>query len=287
MIWLSIRLEHIMKVVKKIKIFSIITFLVCVVIGCFLFYNYKTHNMDSYKDCSLLNGIKCKLPSQKSNICAAALNEKKTAYQYLSNAIKKGDTIINITGHTSGELLIIAKLVGIPGKIHYFNPFSNAEDEVHKALKVNLVQDSVISHNLALDSYAHTGVCVCKADNSDVKIEKTPYTLQEGYKICDVKISSVDHELAQKQNINMMIIEQCNNTENVLLGAKEIIKKSPNMQIVVFVKEVNTDLINAISCLSSNFGLNYYKIAADGRLTKVGIEAIKQDKSLHELVIKK
>ncbi|MDR0678385.1 MAG: hypothetical protein LBF44_02510 [Holosporaceae bacterium] len=196
---------------------------------------------------------------------------------YLKKNLKKGDTIINIAHNTGIQTLLIAKLIQQSGRIYFYNPSKKYVDSVKSSALANGFENRVFAYALGMSDCQFDGLLVYKNNFPDIsgKIESGDHEIPGGYSAMIIKVSSIDEQLPNLQNVNLIIIDINDDCSKIINGAINLIKKSEKLAIIinydgaVFANSSVFDIL-------SNIGFEVNVIQADGSLKSANIDEIKK-----------
>lgn len=96
-------------------------------------------------------------------------------------------------------------------------------------------------------------------------IRPSDYKSEKGFNALKVKISTLDEIYPNLQNINLLRISKKKNVVNAINGAQKIIKRSPEIKIVLDYEKDELQTSEFMSSISE-FGFKIYAINEDGEI---------------------
>ncbi len=208
--------------------------------------------------------------------------------EYLKNNLKKGDTVVHVSHGIGVQTLLMAKLVTQSGRVYVFNPSQKYVDAINESAKINGFESRIFAHALGISNRSFSGLLVHKNNFPAItgKIEPADYQIPTGYSATTVDVSSIDEQLPNVQNINLLRIHLHSDCSNIIRGAKNLIAKSEKIAIVCNFSAEDYKDFSVFSELE-NKGFKIYLIHSDGTFLKsVSVAKLKDIKNGH-LLIKK
>jgi FkbM family methyltransferase len=196
--------------------------------------------------------------------------------EYLKQNLKKGDTIINI-GHNIGiQTLLMAKLTGQSGRIYFYNPSKKYIDAVNSSAVANNFDNRIVAEPLGISDHTFNGLLVYKNTKSEMHgvIRSADDEIPLGHSAMEIKVTSLDEQLPNIQNVNFIGININEDCSNVINGGINLIKRSGNIGIIVKFDKTH---YKSLSIFEKMIGLNFttYMIQSDGSLKEMKIEDLK------------
>lgn len=193
--------------------------------------------------------------------------KEKDIISYFSKNLKKGDTVIYVSQDIGVQQLLIAKLISQSGRIYVLNPFEKYNDTIELSAKSNGFGNRVFTKTVAISDKPSEGLLVYENEQSPEygTIKTADYKLEKGFNALKVEVVTLDEIYSNLQNINFLRISKKKNAINAINGAQRIIKRSPQIKIVLdYEKEVfqNSEFINNMKEL----GFKVYEISKDGEI---------------------
>ncbi len=193
--------------------------------------------------------------------------KEKDIISYFSKNLKKGDTVIYVSQDIGVQQLLIAKLISQSGRIYVLNPFEKYNDTIELSAKSNGFGNRVFTKTVAISDKPSEGLLVYENEQSPEygTIKTADYKLEKGFNALKVEVVTLDEIYPNLQNINFLRISKKKNAINAINGAQRIIKRSPQIKIVLdYEKEVfqNSEFINNMKEL----GFKVYEISKDGEI---------------------
>ena len=193
--------------------------------------------------------------------------KEKDIISYFSKNLKKGDTVIYVSQDIGVQQLLIAKLISQSGRIYVLNPFEKYNDTIELSAKSNGFGNRVFTKTVAISDKPSEGLLVYENEQSPEygTIKTADYKLEKGFNALKVEVTTLDEIYPNLQNINFLRISKKKNAINAINGAQRIIKRSPQIKIVLdYEKEEfqNSEFINNMKEL----GFKVYEISKDGEI---------------------
>ena len=193
--------------------------------------------------------------------------KEKDIISYFSKNLKKGDTVIYVSQDIGVQQLLIAKLISQSGRIYVLNPFEKYNDTIELSAKSNGFGNRVFTKTVAISDKPSEGLLVYENEQSPEygTIKTADYKLEKGFNALKVEVTTLDEIYPNLQNINLLRISKKKNAINAINGAQRIIKRSPQIKIVLdYEKEEfqNSEFINNMKEL----GFKVYEISKDGEI---------------------
>ena len=271
-----------------------IAVLVLCVIALSLFKRYRTElqpnefgKVADFQTNVIYGDIKIKTNDDVWSYDAVSESSKNNGVtEYLQKNVKKGDTIIHISNGVGVQTLLMAKLVNNSGRIYVYNPCKKYVNAIIESAKANGFESRIRAFPLGISDKTFQGLLVHK-NNSPVTsgtIEPSDYQLPAGYSAMEVEVSSIDEQLPNLQNINILRINTCSDCSNIIRGAKNIIKKSPNIAIICDFSIENYSDLSVFKELI-NQGFKIREIHKDGHFLKfISVEELSNIKNGYLLI---
>lgn len=190
--------------------------------------------------------------------------------EYLKKNVNKGDTIVHISHGIGVQTLLMAKLVTQSGRIYVFNPCKKYVDAIVESAKLNSFDSRIFASALGMSDKSFSGLLVYK-NNFPImsgKIEASDYQIPAGYSAMTIDVSSVDEQLPNLQNINILRINVNADCSEVIRGAKNLIAKSPNIAIICDFNAANYSDLSVFEDLINNQGFKMYLLHESGSFLK-------------------
>lgn len=274
--------------------FVVVAVLIACVIALSLFKRYKTElrsnefgGTSGFQTNVIYGDIKIKTIEDVWSYDAISESSKNNGVtEYLQKNIKKGDTIINVSHGVGIQTLLMAKLATKSGRIYVYNPCKRYVDAIMESAKANEFESRILAFPLGISDRTFNGLLVYKNNSSitDGKIETADYQVPAGYSAMAVDVSSIDEQLPNLQNINMLRININSDCSNIIRGAKNLINKSPNIAIVCDFDIGNyTDLSVFKELINQGFKIR--EIHKDGHFLKfISVEELSEIKNGYLLI---
>ncbi|MDR1983185.1 MAG: hypothetical protein LBQ08_05340 [Holosporaceae bacterium] len=197
--------------------------------------------------------------------------------EYLKKNLKKGDTVINIAHNAGIQTLLIAKIIQQSGRVYFYNPSKKYIDSIKSSARANGFENRVFAHAFGISDHSFNGLLVHKNNFPDItgKIEPDDYKIPLGYSAMTIKVSSIDEQLPNLQNVNLMIINVNEDCSNIINGAINLIKKSGELSIIVNYNRAILANSSAFHTLL-NIGFSLHVVQTDGSLKSSDINEIKK-----------
>ncbi len=117
-------------------------------------------------------------------------------------------------------------------------------------------------------------------------IAAADYQIPAGYSAMTIDVSSIDEQLPNVQNINILRINVDADCSDIIRGAKNLIAKSPNITIICDFTAGNFKNLSVFNDLI-NQGFKLYLLHSDGSfLNSVTVEELQSVKNGHLLIRK-
>ncbi|MDR2107406.1 MAG: hypothetical protein LBO73_02725 [Holosporaceae bacterium] len=248
-----------------------------------LFKRYKTDLKANESGTNLIERIAfgdVKVRINNDHFSHDALKEESCNNElvaYLQKNLKKGDTVISVTHDTGAYTLLMAKLIQKSGKVYFYNPSQKYVDAVKAGAAINGFENRIAAFTLGISDHGFDGLLVHKNNFPDItgKIEQKDYKIPTGYSAVTVKVSSLDGQLPNLQNINLLKINVHEDCSEIIDGAVNLIKRSEKIAVIInYRKEIlsESQVFNKLSAL----GFKAHRIQADGSAKPTDLEEIKR-----------
>ncbi len=158
---------------------------------------------------------------------------------YFSKNLKKGDTVLYVSQDIGVQQLLIAKLISKSGRIYVLNPFEKYNNTIELSAKSNGFENRVFTRTVAISDKSFEGFLVYKNEESPEygTIAPSDYSLEKGFNALKVSVTTLDELYPNLQNIDFLRISKKKNAINAINGAQKIIKRSPQIKIVLDYEE--------------------------------------------------
>jgi FkbM family methyltransferase len=196
---------------------------------------------------------------------------------YLKKNLNRGDTIIDIAHNTGMQTLLMAKLIQQPGRIYFYNPSKRYVDSVKSSALTNGFESRIFPHALGISDCSFDGLLVYKNNFPNItgKIKPKNHKIPVGYSAITVEVSSIDEQLPNLQNVNLIIIDINDDCSKIINGATNLIKKSKELSIIINYNDAfSVDSSAFQTLLDAGFGVNI--IQSDGSLQPSNVNEIKK-----------
>ncbi|MCR5224453.1 MAG: hypothetical protein K6C34_00020 [Alphaproteobacteria bacterium] len=206
--------------------------------------------------------------------------------EYLQKNVQKGDTIVHISHGIGVQTLLMAKLVTKSGRVYVFNPSKKYVDAINESAKANDFESRIFASALGMSNRSFSGLLVHKNNFPAIsgKIESADYQIPTGYSAMTIDVSSVDEQLPNLQNINVLRINVNSDCSDIIRGAKNLIAKSPKISIICDFSVENYTNFGIFNELE-NQGFKIYVIHSDGSFLKpITTSELKDVKNGHLLI---
>ncbi|MDR2158352.1 MAG: hypothetical protein LBO02_03495 [Holosporaceae bacterium] len=209
-----------------------------------------------------------------------AINEEvynNEVAEYLKRNLKKGDTVINISHNIGVHTLLMAKLVQQAGRVYFYNPSKKYVDAIKSSALANGFENRVLANALAMSDHSFNGLLVHKNNFPDItgKIKPDDYEIPVGYSALTIKASSLDEQLPNLQNVDLMEINVNEDCSEVIKGAINVIKRSKRISIIIKYDRANFTNSSTFKRLSS-LGFKIHLIQSDGSLKQSDVNELKK-----------
>ncbi len=208
--------------------------------------------------------------------------------EYLKKHVSKGDTIVHVSHGIGVQTLLMAKLVTQSGRIYVFNPSKKYVDAIIESAKINGFESRIFASALGMSDRSFSGLLVHKNNFPIMQgtIAAADYQIPAGYSAMTIDVSSIDEQLPNVQNINILRINVDADCSDIIRGAKNLIAKSPNITIICDFTAGNFKNLSVFNDLI-NQGFKLYLLHSDGSfLNSVTVEELQSVKNGHLLIRK-
>ncbi len=192
---------------------------------------------------------------------------EKDIITYFRKNLKEGDTVLYVSQDIGVQQLLIAKLISRSGRIYILNPFEKYNDTIKLSAKSNGFESRVLTKTVAISDKPSEGLLIYGNEESPEYgiIRPSDYKSEKGFNALKVEVSTLDEIYPNLQNINLLRISKKKNIVNAINGAQKIIKRSPEIKIVL---DYGKDELQTSEFMSSinEFGFKIYAINEDGEI---------------------
>lgn len=207
---------------------------------------------------------------------------------YLKKNIKNGDTIIDVSYGIGIYSLLMAKLSGLSGRVYVYNPYNKYSQSIEASAKANNFQDRIFITTIGISDHTYNGLLVYKNNFPLMsgKLEKDNYTVPNGYSAMIVKVSSLDEQLPNFQNINILKINANGDEGNIIDGSINLIKKSDKIKII---SSFNKSLFSGYKSIERLIllGFQLFLIQKNGDIKQISISELKKNKQKSYILLQK
>lgn len=194
---------------------------------------------------------------------------------------KPGMQVIDVGANVGFYTILLGKFVGPTGHVWSFEPFPPAVNYIKQNVELNLLSNITIVEKAVAEKTGMLDFNVfpegCDVYNSLGATNRPEEKLQAVRKI-SVAVTSID-DIADDigiKKIDLIKIDVEGAEERVLRGAKNIIRFSPNVQIVVEIYEPSAEQCGCSSErlieMLRSWGFSMYKIGIGGSLHRCSVE---------------
>lgn len=164
------------------------------------------------------------------------------ANDYITNIlryiVRLGDTVVEVGASSGYYTIYLSRLVGDKGKIFSFEAREEPYILINQSLKLNDIKNVTLYNDFVYSSKIPVLVNVKPYDN-DEKLEII--TNPNGSSYADstqlMYSNTINHILSSVSKVDVMYIKTNNSEFNVLLGANNIIARSPNIRVMLSIND--------------------------------------------------
>ncbi len=187
---------------------------------------------------------------------------------YLNKNVNKGDTAIYVSQDVGVQQLLIAKLISQSGRIYILNPFEKYNNSIELSAKANGFENRIFTETSAISDKSFEGFLIYQNTQTPEHgiIKSLDYKLEKGYCALKTKVSSLDNLYPNLQNVNILRISSPKDSINAINGATQIIRRSPNIKIILdYDKEIASTIFEKTELKELDFKI--YSIGEEGKLS--------------------
>lgn len=187
---------------------------------------------------------------------------------YLNKNVNKGDTAIYVSQDVGVQQLLMAKLISQSGRIYILNPFEKYNNSIELSAKANGFENRIFTETSAISDKSFEGFLIYQNTQTPEHgiIKSLDYKLEEGYCALKTKVSSLDNLYPNLQNVNILRISSPKDSINAINGAIQIIRRSPNIKIILdYDKEIASTIFEKTELKELDFKI--YSIGEEGKLS--------------------
>ena len=268
----------------------VIAILISIVIAISFIKNHRTiiksnssNQNFKLKTVTTFDGIKLKINDDAfSHDSIISEYKKSEVAKYLKNNVKRGDTIVDVSNDIGIYILFMAKLIEQSGRIYVYNPCFKYVNSINASSIANGFENRILTQCLGISDHTYDGLLIYKNNFPSMsgRLEHKDTHIPTGYSAVSVKISSIDEQLPNLQNIDFLIIGANDNASKVIDGAIRLIKKSNKIKILLSFN-------NKTLCRHSSIGrlmlidFKLFLIQKDGSTKNITINEFSKIKNGH------